>query len=133
MSCLVPSCVASLPMQTRVKSLCAGIFGAVLAFVPSFALFDWALILYWEWQHEGRKMKFTLWADERALLLALSLCAVIFYTIVRHFQRQAPPNHQFNRRSLVIAAISGVAVIYVSLLAYFFTIVGHIFSSQDPR
>ncbi len=48
MSCLVPSCVASLPMQTRIKSLCGGIFGAVLAFVPSFALFDWALILYWE-------------------------------------------------------------------------------------
>ncbi len=78
-------------------------------------------------------MKFTLWADERALLLALSLCAVTFYTTVRHFQRQAPPNQQFTARSLVIAAISGVAVIYVSVLAYFFTIVGRIFSSQDPR
>jgi hypothetical protein len=29
------------------------------------------LIAYWERQHDGRPMKFTLGADERALLLAL--------------------------------------------------------------
>ena len=120
-------------MQTRVKSLCAGIVAAVLAFLASFALFDWALISYWEWQHEGRKMKLTLWADERALLLALSLCALVFYMIVRHFQRKAPADQQFSPRSLVIAGTSGVAVIYVLVLAYLFTIVGRIFSSQGPR
>jgi hypothetical protein len=49
-------------MQTGVKAVCGGIVAALLAFVPSFMLFDRILIAYWE---------FTLGADERALLLAL--------------------------------------------------------------
>jgi hypothetical protein len=120
-------------MGMRVKTLCAGIVAALVAFVPLFALFDWALIVYWEWQHEGRKMKFTLWADERALLLALSLWAVIFYVSARHFQRHAPADQQFSPRSLVIAGISGVAVIYASVITYLFIFVGRLFSSQGPQ
>jgi hypothetical protein len=56
-------------MQTGVKAVCGGIVAALLAFVPSFMLFDRILIAYWERQHDGRPMK--LGADERALLLAL--------------------------------------------------------------
>jgi len=68
--------------------VCAGIVAALVAFVPSFEVFDRALIAYWEWQHEGRKMKITLWADDRALLLSPSLRAVVFYVTVRYLQRQ---------------------------------------------
>lgn len=120
-------------MQTLVKALCAGILAALLAFVPSFALFDWALIAYWEWQHEGRKMKFTLWADERALLLALLLSAVVFYLSVRYLQRNAPFDQQIKRRSLLIAGLSGVAVVYLSVFAYVSLIISRLTSSPVPR
>ena len=117
-------------MQTRVKALCAGIVAALLAFVPLFALFDWALITYWEWQHEGRRMKFTFWADERALLSVLPFCAIVFYVSVRHLQRHAPLDQQINRRSLVIAGVSGIAVAYLSIVAYLAVIVSRFTSSQ---
>jgi len=116
-------------MGTRVKTLCAGIVVALAAFEPLFALFDWALVAYWEWQHEGRKMKFTLWADERALLFALSLCAVVFYISVRGFQRYTPADQQFSPLSLAIAGISGMIVVYVSVFTYLYIFVGRLFSS----
>jgi hypothetical protein len=106
---------------------------ALVAFVPLFALFDWALVAYWEWQREGRKMKFTLWADERALLFALSVCAVIFYISARRFQRHTPADQRFSPLSLVIASTSGVAVIYVSVLTYVSIFIGRLFSSPHPR
>ena len=34
-------------MGLRVKTLCAGIVAALVAFVPLFVLFDWALVAYW--------------------------------------------------------------------------------------
>jgi hypothetical protein len=105
-------------MQTRVKRVCAGIVAALVAFVPSFKVFDWALIAYWEWQHEGRKMKLTLWADDRALLLSLFLCAIVFYVTVRYLQRQSPTDQQIRRRWLVIGAVFGVVVVYLSVVAY---------------
>lgn len=106
------------PMRTRVKAVCAGVVVALVAFVPSFKVFDWALIAYWEWQHEGRKMKITLWADDRALLLSLSICAVVFYVMVRYFQHYLPADQQIKRRSLVIGAVFGVVVVYLSIVAY---------------
>ena len=121
------------PMQTRVRALCAGIVAALVAFVPSFTFFDCALIAYWEWQHEGRKMKFTLWADERALLLALSLCAVVFYVTVRYLQRHAPLDQQIKRRSLVIAGLSGVVVLYLIAAAYVFMVISRFTSSRLLR
>ena len=120
----------SLSMGTRVKTLCAGVVAALAAFVPLFALFDWALVAYWEWQHEGRKMKFTFWAEERAFLFALSLCAVVFYITVRRLQRYTPVDQRFSPLSLVIAGISGVTVIYVSVFAYLSIVVGRLFSSS---
>ena len=120
-------------MQTRLKALCAGIIAASMAFVPLFAIFDWAFIEYWEWQHEGRKMKFTLWADERALPLALSLCAVVFYMTVRHLQRNAPADQQVKRRTLVIAGVSGAALMYFSIVARFLFVLNRFNSTQLPR
>jgi hypothetical protein len=110
-------------MRTRVKTVCAGVGAALVAFVPSFKVFDWALIAYWEWQHEGRKMKITLWADDRALLLSLSLCAVVFYVMVRYLQRHLPADQQIKRRSLVIGAVFSGVVVYLSIIAYVWMIV----------
>jgi hypothetical protein len=105
-------------MRTRVKTVCAGVVAALVAFVPSFKIFDWAFIALWEWQHDGRKMKITLWADDRALMLSLSLCAVVFYAVVRYLQRAMPAGQQIKRRWLVIGAVFGVVVIYLSIVAY---------------
>jgi hypothetical protein len=110
-------------MRKGVKAVCAGVVVALVAFVPSFKVFDWVLIAYWEWQHEGRKMKFTLWADDRALLLSLSLCAIVFYLMVRYFQRDLPADQQIKRRSLMIGAVFGVIVVYLSVVAYVWMIV----------
>jgi len=92
-------------MRKGVKAVCAGVVVALVAFVPSFKVFDWVLIAYWEWQHEGRKMKMTLWADDRALLPSFSLCAVVFYVTVRYLQRHLPTDQQIRRRWLVIGAV----------------------------
>lgn len=110
-------------MRTRVKAVCTGIVATLVAFVPSFKIFDWALVAYWEWQHEGRRMKITLWADDRALLLSLSLCAIVFYLMVRYFQRHLPADQQIKRRWLVIGAVCGVVVVYLSIVAYVWMIV----------
>ena len=117
-------------MQTRVKAVCGGIVAALVAFVPLFILSDWMLVAYWEWQHDGRPMKFTLWADERALLIALFLCATVFYLTVRYLQRRLSMDQQIRRRSLLIGAASGVVLIYFSVVAYVWTIVS-LFS--DPN
>ena len=110
-------------MQTRVKAMCAGVLAAFAAFVPSFALFDWALITYWEWQHEGRKMKFTLWADDRAFILTLFLCAIVSYVTVRYSQRHLPIGQQIKRPALVIDATVGMVVVYFAVVAYFWMVV----------
>ena len=120
-------------MQTRVRALCAGIVSALATFVPLYALLDWVFIAYWEWQHEGRNMKFTLWADERALLLTLSVCALVFYLVVRYLQRNAPSDQKIKRRSLVIGGISGVVVAYLSVVAYVFIVISRFTSSQFQR
>ena len=98
--------------------------------MPSFAVLDWVLITYWEWQHEGRKMKFTLWADERALLSALALCALVFYVVVRYVQRHAPVGQRIKPRSLVIASVSAVIVVYLSIVTYVSTVMSRFPSSR---
>jgi hypothetical protein len=110
-------------MQTRVKAVCGGIVAALLSFVPLFSLFDRAFIAYWEWQHEGRRMKITLWADDRAFLLALCLCAVVFYVTVRYLERRLSVAQKIKRQFLLIGAASGVFLVYVSVLAYVLIIV----------
>lgn len=77
-------------MQTRVKAVCVGIGAVLVSSLPAFKLFDWALIAYWEWQHQGRRMKITLWADDSAFILTLLLCTIGFYATVRYLQRHLP-------------------------------------------
>jgi hypothetical protein len=117
-------------MPTRVRAICAGIIAALVAFVPLFMLFDWALITYWEWQHESRKMKFTFWADERALLSALALCAPVFYVSARYIQRHAPVDQRIAARSLAIASISAAIVVYLSVVTYVSTVISRSLSSR---
>jgi hypothetical protein len=109
-------------MQTRLKAVCAGIVVALAAFVPSFKVFDWVLVAYWEWQHD-KKMKITLWADDRALLLALLLCGVVFYVTVRYWQRHLPAEQRIKRRWLVVGALFAVIVVFLSIAAYVLAIV----------
>jgi hypothetical protein len=117
-------------MPTRVRAICTGIVAALVAFVPLFMLFDWALITYWEWQHEGRKMKFTLWAEDRALLWALALCAFVFCVSARYIQRHAPVDRRIEARSLVIASVSAAIIVYLSVVTYVSTVVSRSLSSR---
>jgi hypothetical protein len=118
-------------MQTRVKAVSGAVVAALVTFVPSFMLFDWILVAYWEWQHEGRPMKITLWADEPALLITLLLCAAVFYLAARYLQRRLPMQKQIKGWSLLIGAASSVVLIYFSVYAYVWVIVSRIFS--DPN
>jgi hypothetical protein len=117
-------------MPTRVRAICAGFVAALVAFVPLFMLFDWVLVMYWEWQHEGRKMKFTLWADDRALQSALALCALVFYVSARYIQRDAPVDQRIKARSLVIAGVSAAIVVYLSVVTYISTVVSRSLPSR---
>jgi hypothetical protein len=109
-------------MQTRLKAVSAGIAVALVAFVPSFKIFGWTLIAYWGWQHD-KKMKITLWADDRALLLTLFLCGVVFYVTVRYLQQHLPADQRIKRRWLVVGALVGVIVVFLSIAAYVLMIV----------
>lgn len=84
-------------------------------------------IAYWEWQHQGRPMKITLWADDRAFLLTLLVCAIVFYVAVRYLQRRLPVHQQIKRRTLVVGAVVGVVFVYLAV-AYLWMVVSR-FSS----
>ena len=105
-------------MQTRVKAVCVGIGAVLVSSLPAFKLFDWALIAYWEWQHQGRRMKITLWADDSAFILTLLLCTIGFYATVRYLQRHLPIDQRINRLSLVISVAFGMVVTYFAVVAY---------------
>jgi len=105
-------------VQMRVKAVGLGIVAAAMAFLPAFKLFDWALISYWEWQHEGRRMKITLWADDQAFMLTLLFCATVFYVTVQYLQRHIPVDQQIKRRWLVISAAFSMVVVYFAVVAY---------------
>jgi len=72
------------PLRATVVALVA----VLLALIVSYETFLWALVKYWERQHDGRRMKFIFWADERALPFALLVCAVVFFFTFRCIQQQ---------------------------------------------
>jgi membrane protein implicated in regulation of membrane protease activity len=114
-------------MQARVKAVCGGIVAALLAFVPSFMLFKRILVACWEWHHGGR-MKITFWADDRAFIIVLVVCAALFYLTARYLQRRLSKDQQIKRRPLLIGAASGVILIYFSVVTYVWIIVGGLLS-----
>jgi hypothetical protein len=63
----------------QMRAYAAAGIAATSVFVVLYQVFRWLFIRYWEWQHDGRRMKFTFWADERALLLALLVGVLAFY------------------------------------------------------
>ena len=75
------------PIKTnRLRAFAIGLVVALSVFVSSHKLFLWAFIKYWEWQHDGRPMKFTFWADERALPWSVLAFAVVFFVTFTHFR-----------------------------------------------
>jgi H+/Cl- antiporter ClcA len=72
----------------RLRAAVVALVAALLALIVSYKMFLWALIKYWEWQHHGRRMKFTFWADERALPLALLVCAIVFFVTFKYIQQR---------------------------------------------
>lgn len=73
--------------STRVRAVVVALFVALLAFALLYNAFLRAFVKYWEWQHHGRPMMFTFWADERALPLSVLACAIVFFFTFRHFLR----------------------------------------------
>ncbi len=61
---------------------------ALLAYVPLQRTFRKAFIKYWEWQHDGRPMKFTMWAYDRAVPSALLVVPVVFLFVFWLMQRE---------------------------------------------
>ena len=103
-------------MKNKLKVAAVATIGAIVSFAPSYFLADRVLIAYWEWQHGP--MKITFWADERALAVALGICAFVFYGVYRRFQRRLPSNEQISRRVLGLSLIAAMVVLYVGIAAY---------------
>jgi H+/Cl- antiporter ClcA len=72
----------------QLRAAVVALVAALLALIVSYKTFLWALIKYWEWQHDGRRMKVTFWADERALPLALLVCAIVFFVTFKYIQQR---------------------------------------------
>jgi hypothetical protein len=60
---------------------------ALCTLLVSYAAFRWVLMRYWEWQHQGRKMMFTFWADFNAVPLALLTSISAFVVIFVRLRR----------------------------------------------
>ena len=69
--------------RSTVRPVVVAVGAALSALAVCHKVFLWAFIKYWEWQHDGRRMKFTFWADERALSLALLICGGVFLFTLR--------------------------------------------------
>jgi hypothetical protein len=80
--------VRSLTVKEKVQAAGMSLLTSLCALVLSYQLFDWALIRYWEWQHDGRRMKFTFWADERAIPLAVLVCIFVLFLTNRLIRRR---------------------------------------------
>jgi hypothetical protein len=97
------------PMAIKGKALAAGValLAASLTLILSYKILDWFLIRYWEWQHDGRRMAFTLWADFRAIPLAILTSLVVVFLTFRVVRRQS----KFSRSTSLetwFMALSGI-------------------------
>jgi hypothetical protein len=70
------------------RSYAASAIVAISALIVAYQVFLWIFIRYWEWQHEGRRMKFTFWADERALPVAVLVGVLAMYATLRYYRRR---------------------------------------------
>jgi len=61
----------------------AATVAALLTLLCSYWLFRWGLILLWQWQHEGRRIKFVFQQEIDAALLALLFGSSAFFVILR--------------------------------------------------
>jgi hypothetical protein len=91
----VESCIIDLPalrhrrkVAGSLRAAVVALVAALLALIVSYKTLLWALIKYWERQHDGRRMMFIFWAEERALPWALLVCAVVFFFTFMFIQRR---------------------------------------------
>ena len=78
-------------MEIKAKAYAVGVglLTSSLASVLVYEVFDWALIRYWEWRHQSRRMMFTFWADFRAIPLAFLAFACVLFATYRFVQRRS--------------------------------------------
>ena len=81
-------CPMTAKTVARVRPVVVAVGAALSALAVCHKVFLWAFIKYWEWQHDGRRMKFTFWADERALSLAIPICGGVFLFTLRYLHRR---------------------------------------------
>jgi hypothetical protein len=72
----------------RLRATVIALLAALSALVVSYKVFLRTFVRYWEWQHDGRRMKFIFWAEERALPLAVIVCSVVFFLTNRYLRRR---------------------------------------------
>ena len=72
----------------RVQAVVIALAVAMLTFVVCYKVSLWAWIRYWESQHDGRRMIFLFWAEERALLPAFLVCVIVSIFTITHLQRR---------------------------------------------
>ena len=75
-------------MAIKEKGLAAGVslVAAALSFILFYTGLDWFLIKLSEWQHEGRRMAYTFWADFRAIPPAIVISLVVLFVGYRLFR-----------------------------------------------
>jgi hypothetical protein len=76
----------------RLRAFSVGLVVALSSFVGSYRLFLWGFIKFWEWQHDGRPMKFIFWPEYRALPLALLVTVAATFFVVRYVRQGEDSN-----------------------------------------
>jgi hypothetical protein len=76
-------------IKAKAYAVGVGLLTSSLASVLAYEVLDWALIRYWEWRHQGRRMMFTFWADFRSVLLAFLAFVWVLFATCRFVQRRS--------------------------------------------
>lgn len=67
--------------STQVRVVVVALFVALIAFAVFYNAFLRIFIKYWEWQHDGRSMKFTVWPGNPTPWLIRNQISVLWLQI----------------------------------------------------
>jgi hypothetical protein len=79
----------SMAIKAKALAAVASLLAGSLALVLSYEVLDWFLIRYWEWQHDGREMVYTFWADFRTIPFAILVSLVAVFLTYRFIRRRS--------------------------------------------